>query len=46
MKRCLFVDDSAVIRKVAKRILGGPDLQIVEASTGFDAIAMCVAATA
>ena len=42
MKRCMFVDDSAVIRKVAKRILGGPDLQIIEASTGFDAIAMCV----
>lgn len=41
MKRCLFVDDSAVIRKVAKRILGGPDLQITEAATGFDAIAMC-----
>ena len=43
MKRCLFVDDSSVIRKVAKRILGGPDLQILEASTGFDAIAMCAA---
>ena len=42
MKRCMFVDDSAVIRKVAKRILGGPDLQIIEAATGFDAIAMCV----
>ncbi len=41
MKRCMFVDDSAVIRKVAKRILGGPDLQIIEAATGFDAIAMC-----
>lgn len=41
MKRCMFVDDSAVIRKVAKRILGGPDLLIVEASTGFDAIGMC-----
>jgi len=41
MKRCLFVDDSAVIRKVAKRILGGPDLQIMEAATGFDAIALC-----
>ncbi|RUT95756.1 response regulator, partial [Mesorhizobium sp. M7A.T.Ca.TU.009.01.3.2] len=23
MKRCMFVDDSSVIRKVAKRILGG-----------------------
>lgn len=41
MKRCLFVDDSAVIRKVAKRILGGPDLQILEASTGYDAISIC-----
>jgi len=41
MKRCLFVDDSAVIRKVARRILGGPDLQITEAATGFDAIALC-----
>jgi two-component system chemotaxis response regulator CheY len=41
MKRCLFVDDSAVIRKVAKRILGGPDLQFIEAATGFDAIALC-----
>ena len=43
MKRCLFVDDSAVIRKVAKRILGGPELVIQEAATGFDAFAMCVA---
>jgi two-component system chemotaxis response regulator CheY len=42
MKRCLFVDDSAVIRKVAKRILGGPDLQIIEAATGLDAISMCI----
>ena len=41
MKRCLFVDDSAVIRKVARRILGGPDLQIMEAATGFDAISIC-----
>ncbi len=41
MKRCMFVDDSPVIRKVAKRILGGPDLLVVEASTGYDAIAMC-----
>ncbi|RUV94399.1 response regulator, partial [Mesorhizobium sp. M5C.F.Ca.IN.020.14.1.1] len=23
MKRCMFIDDSSVIRKVAKRILGG-----------------------
>lgn len=43
MKRCMFVDDSAVIRKVAKRILGGPDMVVIEASTGFEAIGMCVA---
>ena len=43
MKRCMFVDDSAVIRKVAKRILGGPDLAVIEASSGFDAIGMCSA---
>ena len=42
MKRCMFVDDSAVVRKVAKRILGSPDLQILEAATGYDAVAMCV----
>ena len=43
MKRCLLVDDSAVIRKVAKRILGSPELAIMEASTGFEAVAMCAA---
>ena len=41
MKRCMIVDDSNIIRKVAKRILSGPDLAIVEASNGFDALAMC-----
>ncbi len=43
MKRCLFVDDSAVIRKVAKRILSSPDLQILEAASGSDAVAICAA---
>ena len=43
MKRCMFVDDSAVIRKVAKRILGGPELVIIEASTGFEAVSICAA---
>jgi two-component system, chemotaxis family, chemotaxis protein CheY len=43
MKRCMFVDDSAVIRKVAKRILGGPELFIIEASTGFEAVSICAA---
>ena len=41
MKRCMFVDDSSVIRKVAKRILGGPNLLVVEAATGYDALDMC-----
>ncbi|PWK71529.1 response regulator [Aminobacter sp. AP02] len=41
MKRCLFVDDSSVIRKVAKRILNGPDLVVVEASTGAEGLDMC-----
>lgn len=41
MKRCLFVDDSSVIRKVAKRILGGSDLIVIEASTGVEAAEMC-----
>ena len=41
MKRCLFVDDSSVIRKVAKRILGGSDLIVVEASTGVEAAEIC-----
>ena len=31
MKTCLVVDDSSVIRKVAKRILEGMEFQILEA---------------
>ncbi|MDX8454349.1 response regulator [Mesorhizobium sp. VK9D] len=41
MKRCLFVDDSSVIRKVAKRILGGSDLIVVEAASGVEAAEIC-----
>jgi two-component system chemotaxis response regulator CheY len=40
MKRCLFVDDSSVIRKVAKRILGS-DMIVVDASTGVEAAEIC-----
>lgn len=43
MKRCMIVDDSSVVRKVAKRILAGPDLVVVEASNGRQAIEMCSA---
>jgi len=41
MKTCLIVDDSSVIRKVARRILEGLDFQIVEAENGEEAIASC-----
>ena len=34
MRTCLVVDDSSVIRKVARRILEGLDFQIVEAEDG------------
>jgi two-component system, chemotaxis family, chemotaxis protein CheY len=41
MKTCLVVDDSSVIRKVARRILEGLDFQIVEAENGEEAIENC-----
>ncbi len=41
MKTCLIVDDSSVIRKVARRILEGLDFQISEAENGEEAIEMC-----
>ena len=41
MKTCLIVDDSSVIRKVARRILEGLDFQIVEAEDGEEAIESC-----
>jgi two-component system, chemotaxis family, chemotaxis protein CheY len=41
MKTCLVVDDSSVIRKVARRILEGLDFQIVEAENGEEAIDSC-----
>lgn len=40
MKRCMFVDDSSVIRKVARRILGA-EMTMVEADNALDAIEMC-----
>ena len=43
MKRCMIVDDSSVIRKVAKRIVASPDMQVIEASSGFQALSMCAA---
>ncbi len=41
MKTCLIVDDSSVIRKVARRILEGLDFQIAEAENGEEAVENC-----
>jgi len=41
MKHCLVVDDSAVIRKVARRILESMDFLIAEAQDGREAIECC-----
>jgi two-component system chemotaxis response regulator CheY len=41
MKTCLIVDDSSVIRKVARRILEGLDFQITEAEDGEKALELC-----
>jgi two-component system chemotaxis response regulator CheY len=41
MKTCLVVDDSSVIRKVARRILEGLDFQISEAEDGAKALEAC-----
>ena len=41
MKHCLVVDDSAVIRKVARRILEGLSLRVTEAEDGKLALASC-----
>ena len=41
MKYCLVVDDSSVIRKVARRILEGLDFEIGEAEDGRQAMDSC-----
>ncbi len=41
MKNCLVVDDSRVIRKVARRILEELQFGIVEASDGKEALEAC-----
>ena len=41
MKTCLVVDDSGVVRKIARRILEEMDFQIVEAEDGKQALAAC-----
>ncbi len=41
MKTCLVVDNSSVIRKVARRILEGLQFQIIEAEDGEQALQSC-----
>jgi two-component system, chemotaxis family, chemotaxis protein CheY len=42
MKRCMIVDGSSVIRKVARRILEGPEMTVVDAGLGEEALSMCM----
>jgi len=41
MRTCLVVDDSGVIRKIARRILEEMDFQVVEAEDGEKALEVC-----
>ncbi|MES2057567.1 MAG: response regulator [Pseudomonadota bacterium] len=43
-RRCLLVDDSRVIRKVAHRIISDLGYQVTEAENGEEALARCKAA--
>lgn len=44
MKSCLVVDDSKVVRMVARKILADLEFEIVEAVDGKEALAKCGAA--
>jgi two-component system chemotaxis response regulator CheY len=41
VKTCLVVDDSRVVRKIARRILEKMDFQIIEAEDGEQALEAC-----
>ncbi|WGR94880.1 response regulator [Bradyrhizobium sp. ISRA443] len=41
MKTCLVVDDSGVVRKIARRILEGMDFTVIEAEDGEKALEAC-----
>jgi two-component system chemotaxis response regulator CheY len=41
VKTCLVVDDSRVVRKVARRILEGYAFEVTEAVDGVEALATC-----
>ncbi len=42
MKTCLIVDDSKVVRMVARKILEGLNFEIVEAEDGQQALNVCM----
>ncbi|MEZ5854141.1 MAG: response regulator [Hyphomicrobiaceae bacterium] len=42
MKHCLVVDDSDVVRKVARRILESRGLEVSEAANGREAVEKCL----
>ena len=42
MKSCLIVDDSKVVRMVARKILEGLNFRIEEAENGQDALRVCM----
>jgi two-component system chemotaxis response regulator CheY len=44
MKTCLVVDDSSVVRKIARRLLEEMGFQIIEAEDGAKAIDACKSA--
>jgi len=44
MKTCLIVDDSSVVRKVARRIVERLEFEVREAEDGVQAMAQCVQA--
>ena len=41
MKTCLLVDESPVVRKVARRLLEDLDFAVAEAADGMEALAWC-----
>ena len=41
MKTCLVVDDSSIVRKIARRILEEMSFHVVEAEDGVDALVVC-----
>ncbi len=41
MKTCLVVDDSGVVRKIARRILESMDFEVTEAEDGAKALDVC-----